>query len=38
VWKPVPNEILVLPVRANTSNLEDEDAIVVEEVVDLPEV
>ena len=33
----VPDEILILPVRTNTSNLEDEDAIVVEKVVDLPE-
>ena len=37
VWKPVPDEILILPMGTNTSDLEDEDAIVIEEVVDLPE-
>jgi len=37
VWNLVPDEILILPVRTNTSDLEDEDAIVVEKVVDLPE-
>ena len=37
VWKPVPDEILVLPVGTNASDLEDKDAIVVEKVIDLPE-
>lgn len=32
-----PNEIFVLPVGANASDLKDEDAVVVEEVVNLPE-
>ena len=38
VRKLVPDEILILPVGTNTGDLEDEDAIVVEKVVDLPEV
>lgn len=33
----IPDEVLVLPVRADTSNLEDKDTIVVEEVVHLAE-
>jgi hypothetical protein len=37
VWKIVPDEILILPVGTNTSDLEDEDAIVVEKVINLPE-
>ena len=37
IWKHIPDEILVLPVRTDTSDLEDEHAIVVEKVVDLPE-
>jgi len=34
----LPDEILVLPVRTDSGDLQDEDAIVVEKVVDLPEV
>ena len=37
VRKLIPDEVFVLPMRTNTSNLEDEDAVVVEKVVDLPE-
>jgi hypothetical protein len=33
----VPDKILILPVGTNTSDLKDEDAVVVEKVVDLPE-
>jgi len=35
--KLIPVEIFVLPVGTNTSDLEDEDAVVVENVIDLPE-
>ena len=35
--KLVPDEIFILPVGTNTSDLEDEDTIVVEKVIDLSE-
>jgi len=37
VHEQSPNEILELPHRSNTSDLEDEKTIVVEEVVNLLE-
>ena len=37
MWNLVPHGILVLLVGMNISNLEDEDAVVVENVIDLPE-
>lgn len=36
-WKYVPDKIFVLPVRTNTSDLKNEDTVVVEKVVDLSE-
>lgn len=37
VHEETPNEILILPVGTKTGDLEDEDTVIVEEVVDLPE-
>lgn len=33
---PIPVEIFILPVRTNAGDLKDKNAVVVEEVVDLP--
>ena len=37
VHEQAPNKVFVLPGRTNTSDLENEDAVVVEKVVDLSE-
>jgi hypothetical protein len=33
----IPNEILILPVRTNARDLEHKNAVVVKQIVDLPE-